>query len=165
MNSSSRNFEALRRLLALKRHEVPPPGYFHGFSSQIMSRIEAGERGEPESFIGRWLEGATWLRRLRNVLEAQPAFAGACGAIACGLLITGILYSESGGVPVAGITPAMAGDAMPTFDNPAPLAMNNPTEPVQLVSSTNPVAPTTASLFDQIQLPAVRAGYTLPAGN
>ncbi len=33
MNESEHNFQDLKRLLKLKRHEVPPPGYFNNFSS------------------------------------------------------------------------------------------------------------------------------------
>ncbi len=167
MNPGSRNFDALRRLLALKRHEVPPPGYFHSFSSQVISRIEAGELGEPESLIGRWLEDVPWLKRLRNIMEAQPAFAGAFGAAACALLISGIVYTETGGQPSLGvITPAaLADESTLSIPNSAPLPVNSSLESVQLVSSTNPVAPATASLFDQIQLPTTRVSYTFPGGN
>jgi hypothetical protein len=175
MSSSSRNFDSLRRLMTLKRHEVPPPGYFNGFSAQIISRIEAGELGEPESIIGRWLENVSWLQRLRSMLEAQPMFAGAFGAVACALLISGILFTENGGQASLGITPVVAGESSLPFsgsstlsasdNSSSPLVANNSLEGVQLVSSTNPVAPATASLFDQIQLPAVRASYTLPGGN
>ena len=71
MNESENNFESLRRLLALKRHEIPPPGYFNGFSGQVMSRIRAGETAE-----SREIAGSSWLLKFLQVFEAKPAFVG-----------------------------------------------------------------------------------------
>jgi hypothetical protein len=45
MNETEQNFEELKKLLTIKRHEVPPPGYFNHFSGQVISRIRAGEAG------------------------------------------------------------------------------------------------------------------------
>src|SRR6185295_5567848 len=110
MNPDSENFEPLRRLLALKRHEQPPPGYFDGFSREVMARIRAGET-EPSREASA---GSLW-QRLWTMLEAKPIFAGAFGAGVCAVLISGILNSESAGgmapnfVPVAAQTdPAFA---------------------------------------------------------
>jgi len=49
MSSEPENFEALRRLLVIKRHEQPPPGYFNDFSRQVISRIRADEAAAGES--------------------------------------------------------------------------------------------------------------------
>lgn len=80
------NFESLRQLLALKRHEVPPPGYFDRFSGQVISRIRAGER-ETET-------GTPWYLRLMQMFEAKPAFASSFASALCLLLLFGIVYAE-----------------------------------------------------------------------
>src|SRR6185503_19939948 len=96
MKSDSENeFEDLRRLLALKRHEQPPPRYFNEFSGRVIARIEAGERGEQD---------VTWWQRFWAFLEATPAFSGAFGAGICAVLITGMLATGETG-PVAGTDP------------------------------------------------------------
>ena len=43
MNSDPGDFEALRKLMALKRHEQPPREYLHELSDNIIHRIENGE--------------------------------------------------------------------------------------------------------------------------
>src|SRR5512133_2610148 len=87
MNPESDQFEQLRRLIALKRHEQPPPGYFRTFSHTVIARIEAGE--------GRMLEGQmSWLRRFWIALETKPVYAGAFGVAICSLLVSGVVYSS-----------------------------------------------------------------------
>jgi hypothetical protein len=160
MNPDSENFNELRRLLVLKRHEQPPPGYFNNFSRQVIARIEAGE----QSREGRG--HVSWLQWLRGALEAKPAFAGAFGAMICAVVISGIMYSEEAGMASRGVGP-MAGEMTPPISNPAPLAMNTLSERPQFGSSTNPVAPVLTSLFDQFQLRAqpASANFGLPGGN
>jgi len=63
MKSDSEDFEALRKLMALKRHEQPPPGYFGRLPDKIASRLER-EGGQP-GFWEKILAGFTF----------RPAFA------------------------------------------------------------------------------------------
>ena len=92
MSQDTENFDSLRRLLAIKRHEQPPPGYFHSFSGEVIMRIKAGERGEDaHGYI--WQMG--WLQRIWGAFEARPALAGALGLAACGLVVFGVISADS----------------------------------------------------------------------
>jgi len=86
-------FDQLRRLLALKRHEQPSPGYFHYFSSQVIARIRAGERAAPDTAWGL-LWDAPWLQRLWAALEARPVLAGAVGVACCALLLASVVLFD-----------------------------------------------------------------------
>src|SRR5271169_3389456 len=95
MKNDQENFEALRKLMALKRHEVPPPGYFSRLPGTIITRIERGE--------GR----LSFWERITGDFSVRPAFAYAFVVAACGALTTSI-YSgrtEAGTVPAQ---PALA---------------------------------------------------------
>lgn len=89
MNHDSENFEQLRRLVAVKRHEQPPPGYFNSFSRQVCARIQAGERAGASSFFGRFFDFQSFWASF----EAKPVLAAAVGIAVCGFLLTGIVYS------------------------------------------------------------------------
>ena len=73
MNTGSPNFSRLLSMLALKRYEQPPPGYFHGFSGQVISRIRAGERAADPNVLQLLLIEWPWLQRLWIGLESKPA--------------------------------------------------------------------------------------------
>lgn len=94
MSQDTENFEQLRRLLKLKRYEQPPPRYFNDFSSQIISRIKRGERGDGHASVGRMLGEPQWLQRIWAAFEAKPVLAGAFGLAVCATLITGVIFSE-----------------------------------------------------------------------
>jgi hypothetical protein len=87
MNSDPEEFEKLQKLLKLKRHEQPPPGYFNNFSTLVIHRLER----ESEQGV---LADAPWIRRFLGLLETNPIAAGLFGMSVCGLLISGIAWSQ-----------------------------------------------------------------------
>lgn len=95
MNADQENFESLRRLLALKKHEQPPPGYFKDFSEHVIMQIRAAGPGEES--LG--LETIPWLQRFWGALEHNPILAGAFGVLVCALLLSGVVFSEKAGTP------------------------------------------------------------------
>src|SRR6266496_3671700 len=88
------NFDSLRRLLALKRHEQPPPRYFQDFSGHVIARLRAGERVDRSGFWESLSWEAPWLQRLWGAFETKPILAGALGMLVCGVLVAGIARSE-----------------------------------------------------------------------
>lgn len=124
MKPDEQNFEQLQRLLTLKRHETPPPGYFDRFSREVSARIKAGERGESAG-LAEWYSGDSSLfARLWAALEARPALAIMCGVAACGLLVSGLVYSENKGdsAPIAVfMAPEMAGAVEVASEAASPL--------------------------------------------
>ncbi len=132
-------FEKLQRLLKLKRHEQPHPRYFNDFSSQVTARIRAGERGSKHETD----ESAAplWLQRLWRTLEAKPAASGVFAAAVCGLVLAGILLTDTpGGGPTA---PPNIANTFPTplltpDENPPALPFANPNAAaITLATSSN----------------------------
>jgi hypothetical protein len=135
MNSEPENFEPLRRLLMLKRHEQPPPGFFDDFSRRVILRIQAGEAGDEAVAIGRMFWKTPWLQRFLNALEQKPALAGAFSLGVCGLLLAGLLCSvapaEPGRPDLLSGSQSLAAIAVPQAADPSPV----------FVSSTNGLLP------------------------
>ena len=77
-------FKDLRKLLALKKHEQPPPGYYERFSQQVLNKIEAESQRS----------SAGWWSTFWNSLQLKPAMVFAYGGLVCGLLITGLVLSS-----------------------------------------------------------------------
>lgn len=157
MNPDSENFDSLRRLLALKRHEQPPPGYFNHFSREVVVRIKAGESGGEMS-----LQMPFW-ERVLGLFDVKPVVAGAFGMGVCALLISGVVASENyatdnskpTGPSVATVTPETP---------PVTVAMDTSKPEESSFPSTNAV-----SLFDQLQPNGgpqpVSMNYLVPQGN
>jgi hypothetical protein len=140
MNQDSENFDSLRQLLALKRHEVPPPGYFDRLPRDIMARIKAGDAGNE---LGTDI---SWLRRLLNVFDVKPIFAGAFGTAVCAFLISGVITAER--------TPAFAAGTITPMDPMANMPTTGATTAdTQFGVSSNTLA-SDGSLFDN--LPSLR---------
>ncbi|HMJ64588.1 MAG TPA: hypothetical protein VK615_04490 [Candidatus Binatia bacterium] len=125
------NFDQLRKLLALKRYEQPPPGYFQNFSCKVITRIEAAEMAEPVS----------WWEKLGFGFNLRPALMCALSVVVCGLLSIGVISSLFGSTDQPPVGLAMA----PGVDSPAALTPFNASDAV--VSSTQPVF--ASSRFDQ----------------
>jgi hypothetical protein len=69
------NFDQLKKLLALKKHEQPPPGYFNSFSSKVIARIQAEEQAQAKPWWQRFL-----------AFNVRPVMAGVYGLAAVGIL-------------------------------------------------------------------------------
>jgi hypothetical protein len=108
MSAEQNDFEELRRLLALKRHEQPPPGYFHDFSRQVIARIDAEEALASQSWFQRTVGRSSWLWSSWKGFEAKPLVAGAFGVGVCSLLVVGLVSSERVDADPAGLSTSRA---------------------------------------------------------
>ena len=126
MNPDQENFEALRKLLALKKYEQPPPRYFSELPSKIWIRIER----EPETFWERFLPD----------LRINPGLAYSFGLLACATLVFGLtqaLNTENSHTAIRPITgQELAAPQMATTDGISPLGLSNFDSKS---ASTNPV--------------------------
>jgi hypothetical protein len=143
MNPSPEEFSRLRKLLALKRREPPPPGYFEHFSDKVIARIEA------EGLCAR----NAWWQRLFPEWDAKPVLACAYGLVIMGLLAVGVgvsqsLDTEEAAAPDLGqpwFAQAPASDAvLPVSISVAPSSLTGQTNPA---SSVNPVISSGAPSF------------------
>lgn len=159
MNPDQENFEELRRLLALKRHEQPPPGYFHDFSREVITRIKAGEAAGNAPFLDRLVETAPWLRRLWEGFEPKAIVAGVFGVGVCSLLVVGLISSER--------IDSNPGAFMPNTELPQNILASVPSQTVgssrfERVAADHGVASLIAtnqsqsSIFDEIRKPYVQ---------
>jgi hypothetical protein len=146
MSENEQDFDTLRRLLALKRHEIPPPGYFENFSGNVIARIRAGETAAELPLLLRFIQ---WFER-------RPALPVGFASSLCLVLLYGIVsiqqtpgIASSWGQPVQGgitsiaTTPATA-DTGPSWNSVSD-ATNPPASDSQLFSSHSP-----APSFEQV---------------
>ena len=170
MGQDSQDFTSLRRLLALKRHEQPPPGYFNNFSDHVIGRIKAGEGAHEHAFERLFWE-APWLQRLWAALETKPIMAGAFGAVVCALLVGGVVYSErsetdpmvSGSVATA-VSPVELANNGSASDQPVGVRAAHFTDP----SASDAMVPVSSAegIFGLVPKPtATFTTFNLPGAN
>ena len=94
MENENENFDQLKKLLALKKHELPPPGYFNKLPGEVVSRIRAERAGDNMDAMSKLNAEAPWLMRFWQSLEGKPLFAGAFGAAICALALGAIFFAE-----------------------------------------------------------------------
>ena len=149
------DFAQLRRLLSLKSHEQPPPGYFNNFPSDIIASIKAERRGRRRSEASG--TGPLWILRFLEQLQAKPALAGVVGAGLCALVIGGIIVNEQGSkrpAAMPSLLTEMVPEAQPAAASAQPLPMVF--QPVMadatisLMASNNLQPAPATSLFDAI---------------
>ena len=90
MEQSPQDYNALKRFMAIKRHELPPPGFFDQFHARVMDRIadDLEEKRVP------------WWERGLLLFDSKPVLAGAyalavAGLFVCGFGFSGILQTET----------------------------------------------------------------------
>lgn len=72
--------QSLLQLLALKRHEVPPPGFFDRLPRRILANIRAGSQ----------IAERTWWQRVLETITQAPMVAGSYAALGVGALLFGV---------------------------------------------------------------------------
>jgi hypothetical protein len=78
-------FDRLRKLLALKRYEQPPPGFFHRFSDKVVARIEADQAAGPTSRLRRWFAE----------LAERPVLASTYGLLFAGMTAIAVALAQA----------------------------------------------------------------------
>lgn len=142
MSETNDNFETLKRMLKLKRHEVPPPGYFNNFSGTVIARIRAGDTGAKESFFERLQSDAAFWDKLLHIFRVRPGIIGGLATGICLLFLVGVVMldqSEGGPVDTDSI-PAQAAPATPEASPTLASAVTLSAPSGGLMVSTNPIA-------------------------
>jgi hypothetical protein len=171
MNDSEQNFEELKQLLRLKRHEIPPPGYFNHFTSQVLSAIREERTISPSSLSN---PGASWLVRFLSIFDSRPGLVGGLATSLMLLLVFGVVLSDHSGSdysPQSVFSPAASASAqnsspLASAAVPEEVASADPASSGGITVSTNPMASLqpTAVLFGQ-QNPLFQTASFQLAGN
>ncbi len=150
--SNEHNVETeVQRILALKRHEQPPPSFFAGFSDRVIEGIQtAGPAPRP-----------TLRQRLSAEFYGVPIYVCAAGVAVCGLLAAGLIIS----LRVGPAKPERVAAGSGANANAA-LVENEPSHTLvpprrQPAVDDNPRTPADPTRQD---LPAIRASFGVGSG-
>jgi hypothetical protein len=97
MKNDPQEFEKLRKLLALKRHENPPPGYFNAFSDRVIDRIQAEQETRP----GVW-------QQVLSLFRERPAISWSFSVAAVLVLFVATNVIDGPATTEPGLLPGMA---------------------------------------------------------
>jgi hypothetical protein len=140
MNDNEQRFESLTQLLKLKQHEVPPPGYFNGFSSQVISAIQQQRSPVRKSSVS---SSPQWLVNFLSIFDSRPGLVGGLATSMVLFLVLGVVLADHSDNEMAS---GYSSDA--SFQGASPLASATiPTEMAAadqnssggIAVSTNPV--------------------------
>ncbi len=153
MSERGQNFDDLKKLLKLKRYEVPPPGFFNHFSEEVVARIRAGESRNADSLLDQLNNQAPWLVSFLRLFEAKPGIVGGFATSLCLLLLFGVVLAERSETGPKNIFTAAADGqatvaAVETSATPQFAANTLPTEG-GITISTNASLQPVATLFGQ----------------
>jgi len=94
MENENENFDKLKTLLTLKRHELPPPGYFNKLPGEVVSRIRAERAADNADALTKLKTEAPWLMKFWQTLQGKPVFAVSFGTAVCALMLAAIFFAE-----------------------------------------------------------------------
>jgi len=149
MEDQGENFDQLRRLLTLKRHEVPPPGYFNRLPGKVINRICMEREAKRRNAYTKFDAEAPWLTKLWRRLAGRPVFAGGFSAALCSLILAGIFLAEK---PAQKPNPQAQRPVVNPFiadfgPGAAPVAMDKPSS----LAATNLSGSSPQNLFEMVQ--------------
>ncbi len=137
-------FDLIRRALALKRHEIPPPRYFNELPGKILSRLAEAEAAEPVSLF----------EKIRQTFVLRPMLATGAG-MAAGVFVLGFVAITL--LPTGNDMPANPVALVPAAADLNQLRPELPGQPVNAMAeliqaSTNSPTDQPKSIFESFRI-------------
>lgn len=148
MNSPSDNFESVRKLLSIKRYELPPPRYFETFSTQVMARLEVAEA----------TGNLSWWQRWGLAFDLKPAVVCGFAVVVCGVFSVGVIAGTQWKHSDQFAGSAMNSMAVSSWTGEPE---NSPSISGSIHGSTEPLLSHSDSPFNQFKVRATRASFPM----